>query len=58
MNQDTRDYLNNELHFFEKAYEIQFTHFMGVFYQYLRQFGNRTFLPPYMVVFQKLTLHI
>lgn len=32
MNQDTRDYLNNELHFFEKAYEIQFTHFMGVFY--------------------------
>jgi hypothetical protein len=32
MNKDTRDYLNAEFDYFQKSYEIQFTHFMGVFY--------------------------
>ncbi|MDP1624216.1 MAG: hypothetical protein Q8L64_00450 [bacterium] len=32
MKKDARDYLNTEYNNFQKAYEIQFTHFMGVFY--------------------------
>ncbi len=32
MNNDARDYLKTELEFFNKAYEIQFDHFMRVFY--------------------------
>jgi hypothetical protein len=32
MKKEARDYLNTEYNYFRKAYEIQFTHFMGVFY--------------------------
>ena len=32
MKKDARDYLNAQLDYFQKASEIQFTHFMGVFY--------------------------
>jgi hypothetical protein len=32
MNKEAHDYLIAELKFYQKAYEIQFTHFMGVFY--------------------------
>lgn len=32
MKKETRDYLNAEFDYFQKSYEIQFTHFMGVFY--------------------------
>lgn len=32
MDKDARDFLNSQLEFFQKSAELQFTHFMGVFY--------------------------